>query len=58
MADESLVSLLRQGVSAWNEWRRKHIPTVVEPDLSEANLRHANLSEADLRQANPWDRLA
>jgi hypothetical protein len=36
MADEDQLSLLKQGVEAWNEWRREHLWESV--DLSGANL--------------------
>jgi len=46
MANEEHVALLKQGVDAWNVWRRDK-PDVV-PDLRTAGLRGANLSKADL----------
>lgn len=47
--------MLKQGVEAWNTWRRDHPD--VEPDLHEANLYGAqlkgiNLTKADLQKAN------
>ena len=55
MADESHLSVLKQGVEAWNQWREQN--PGVEPDLGEANLcgtirTKANLGEADLYEAN------
>ena len=55
MASDEHVALLKQGVAAWNEWRREN-PNI-RPDLSEANLikaklSGANLSGADLIRAN------
>jgi hypothetical protein len=50
MADEEHVKRLRQGVDAWNQWR-KDTPNVI-PDLSGANLRKATLNGANLRGAN------
>ena len=44
------LDILRQGVSAWNTWRKEN-PDIV-PDLRWANLRGANLEEADLEGAN------
>ena len=41
MADQQHLAVLKQGVAAWNTWRRQH-PEIL-PDLSEADL-----SEADL----------
>ncbi|HET6978950.1 MAG TPA: toll/interleukin-1 receptor domain-containing protein [Pyrinomonadaceae bacterium] len=65
MANEEHVALVKQGSSAWNEWRRINpdiIPDLSEADLSQADLRwvnliggdlyFANLSVADLRWAN------
>jgi hypothetical protein len=34
MANDEHVAILKQGVAAWNDWRKKHI----RPDLSEADL--------------------
>lgn len=55
MADAKHLSRLRQGVTAWNAWRRR-APSVV-PDLSralliEAELRGINLANANLERAN------
>jgi hypothetical protein len=50
MADESHLSLLKQGANAWNEWRHEHRRD--QADLSEADLHGANLSKADLNWAN------
>jgi uncharacterized protein YjbI with pentapeptide repeats len=55
MANDEHVALLKQGVDAWNEWRRAN--TNIGPDLSGknlngANLQDANLSGATLREAN------
>jgi uncharacterized protein YjbI with pentapeptide repeats len=55
MADESQLSSLKQGIKAWNEWRRGHQWDRVDlrgAILSTANLQKANLSEADLSDAN------
>src|SRR4051812_35846451 len=41
MANEEHVALLKQGVDAWNKWRREN--PKVRPDLREAYLRGANL---------------
>src|SRR5262249_14656985 len=50
MANQDHVARLKQGVKAWNAWRRKN-KTVV-PDLDGADLSGANLSLADLSGAN------
>ncbi len=50
MADQQHLELLKQGITAWNEWREKH-PEIC-PDLSGANLSKANLEEANLSKAN------
>jgi uncharacterized protein YjbI with pentapeptide repeats len=55
MANPEHVTKLKEGVAAWNNWRKTN--PQVEPDLSRANLwgadlYAANLSEADLRRAN------
>jgi hypothetical protein len=50
MADESHLSLLKQGVEAWNRSRKQDLS--IEPDLRNANLRGADLSEANLKKAN------
>lgn len=50
MANEKDIALLKQGVPAWNAWRRKSGDTV--PDLSKANLEKLDLSGANLSGAN------
>jgi TIR domain/Pentapeptide repeats (8 copies) len=60
MANPEHLKVLKRGVKAWNEWRRKH--RGIQPDLSNASLSGANLSGAylvgadlhntDLRTAN------
>src|SRR3954468_21348549 len=49
MAEEH-VTLLKQGVEAWNAWRRECPET--RPDLGRADLRHLDLIGADLSGAN------
>ncbi len=53
MANEEHLKILKQGVRAWDQWRKK----IGRPDLSQANLieadlRGADLSKADLSKAN------
>jgi uncharacterized protein YjbI with pentapeptide repeats len=50
MADQQHLAVLKQGVVAWNAWRRQH--PEIHPDLSEADLSEADLSGADLRHTN------
>jgi uncharacterized protein YjbI with pentapeptide repeats len=55
MANEEHLELIKQGVDAWNRWRKEHADT--RPDLkgarlSRMDLKGANLSEVDLRQAD------
>ena len=47
MANQNHLAVLKKGVAAWNEWRRRN--PEIRPDLSGANLGGANLSGADLR---------
>jgi uncharacterized protein YjbI with pentapeptide repeats len=54
MANDEHVALLKQGVAAWNTWRRENRnvrPDLRQADLRGRNLRNANLSGADLRGA-------
>ncbi|NJK28239.1 MAG: pentapeptide repeat-containing protein, partial [Coleofasciculaceae cyanobacterium SM2_3_26] len=50
MANRNHLDLLKQGVSAWNQWRATNVEIV--PDLSEAKLLAANLQGADLSNAD------
>jgi hypothetical protein len=49
MANPEHLAKLREGVQAWNQWRRDH-PEIV-PDLKWANLSRAELEEANLAGA-------
>jgi uncharacterized protein YjbI with pentapeptide repeats len=60
MTDEEQLKILRQGVAAWNEWRKEN-PDVradlrgaelIRADLNGADLNGADLRGADLRGAN------
>ncbi len=46
MANQEHLAILKQGVEAWNQWRRERAP--VQVDLSESALVKENLSGADL----------
>jgi len=46
MANEEQLTILRQGVKVWNQWRSGHLG--VHVDLSRADLNGADLSTADL----------
>src|SRR5215217_626187 len=50
MANRKHVAWLKQGVEAWNQWRREN--PKIRPNLSRADLFRANLSHADLSHAN------
>ncbi len=50
MANPEHLGILKQGVDAWNSWRKAHPD--VNPDLSAAKLESANLYEAKLDFAN------
>jgi len=44
MANEEHLRILKQGVEAWNEWRKKNPQRT--PDLTRANLYEADLTGA------------
>ena len=44
MANPEHLQILKQGVEAWNQWRREHRD--IMPDLDRANLDGADLSDA------------
>lgn len=50
MANAEQLSILKQGVEAWNEWRAKNIYTYT--DLNEVDLNGADLRRVDLRIAH------
>jgi hypothetical protein len=49
MANQEHLAILRQGVEAWNAWRKEHLD--IRPDLGEAELGGADLSRANLKRA-------
>jgi len=68
MADQSQLSLLKQGVKVWNEWRCEHPLDRADlkrvnlrgtnlrgANLSHTNLMEANLSQTDLKKANLFE---
>ena len=50
MANEEQLTILRQGVEAWNKWREENPD--VEIDLSNTSLKRTNLKKVVLRGAN------
>jgi Pentapeptide repeats (8 copies) len=50
VANRQHLSMLKQGVAAWNQWRKENPD--VRPELHEAALAGMNLSRADLTSAN------
>lgn len=52
MANPEHLAKLKEGVEAWNQWRKENpeiLPDLLGVDLSDAHLSRINLSEADLR---------
>ncbi len=55
MANPEHLAILKEGVEAWNRWRKKHPkiqPDLFRADLCAADLRGANLRATNLRMAN------
>ncbi len=52
MANEEHLKRLREGIAAWNKWRKENY---IIPLLGEADLHGANLAKADLREAILWN---
>jgi uncharacterized protein YjbI with pentapeptide repeats len=50
MANDDHIAKLKEGVAAWNAWRKENPD--IRPDLSGANLKGADFSEANLEGAN------
>jgi uncharacterized protein YjbI with pentapeptide repeats len=50
MAVDEHLSILKKGVTAWNNWRA--LNPNIRPDLTNANLTNANLKDANLTRAN------
>ena len=53
MANDEHVAMLKQGVAAWNAWRRDN--AAIRPDFSGADLRGVNLNPADAMGASGAD---
>ena len=49
MANPEHLSILKEGLEVWSEWRKKN--PEVQPDLFKADLSEVNLIEADLHRA-------
>lgn len=59
MADDKQLAKLKEGVSAWNEWREANPSTPIDltdADLTKADLDGVDLSDADLTGAKVKDR--
>ena len=55
MANQEQLDILKQGVEAWNQWRKEHPDVKTDlrgADLGSADLGDANLSRADLSGVN------
>jgi len=55
MASEEHLAILKQGVEAWNAWRRANpdaVPHLMQANLNAANLKGADFSLADLTLAS------
>jgi uncharacterized protein YjbI with pentapeptide repeats len=50
MTNQEHLNILKQGVEAWNQWRKRH--TDIQPDLRGVALSGVNLRGADLRGVN------
>jgi uncharacterized protein YjbI with pentapeptide repeats len=50
MANPEHLAKLKEGVEAWNKWRKDN--PEIRRDLTEANLMEANLFGANLRRAD------
>ncbi len=50
MANQEHLDILKQGVDAWNEWRKEH--PEIQPDLQRADLIGVSLRRANLLGAN------
>ena len=54
MANQEHIDILKQGIHAWNAWRKQHLNIPADlsrADLSGADLIAVNLSRADLSRA-------
>src|SRR2546429_315541 len=58
MANQEHLDIFKQGVDAWNEWRKKHsdiVPDLIRVDLSGTDLSEANLTECIIHAISAWD---
>ena len=53
MANDAHLKILKEGVSAWNKWRKENPD--MRPELTESNLIGADLSGADLFRGRTSD---
>jgi len=52
MANPEHLKILKQGVKAWNEWRRVNKRKRIQPDLKGAEMSDVDLHKADLNNTN------
>jgi len=55
MANQEHLAKLKEGVEAWNQWRKENpdlVPDLRRADLGGAQLQGANLYRAQLQEAN------
>lgn len=52
MANPEHLAILKQGLGAWNEWRKKGENQILSPDLSGINFSGADLTKLDLHMVN------
>ena len=60
MANADHISILKNGLEAWNSWRRKNrhiMPDLRNLDLSQAILREADFVGADISGSCLWEQI-